>query len=99
MDFKKILMDYVGKDIYVGIEEKDGSRMEYVIHCYTLVQSSNGNGEFYRIVSQNSEMAYVELDLAAEVTRYRQRTLLVDVEARSRSLHYHIFIADAVEDM
>ena len=40
MNFRKILMEYVGKDIYIGIEEKDGCRTEHVIHGYRLTQSS-----------------------------------------------------------
>ena len=97
MNFRKILMEYVGKDIYIGIEEKDGCRTEHVIHGYRLTQCSGQNGDFCRVVPENPAAASVELDISAEVTGYHQGILLVDVEAMSRSLNYHIFIADEIE--
>ena len=99
MDIKKILVDYVGKDVYVCTEAADGSRTEYVIHCYRLVRSPGQSGDFYRIVSGDSEEVSAELDLSAELTGYHLGILLVDVEAKSGNMNYHMFIADRIEDI
>lgn len=101
MNFEAIILENMGKDIYIGMEIPERrERREAVIRNYRVAASDrkNDTGETAYIFSGKmlrKEQA-VELGMRARIDRWNRLFDMIDIEARYQRYFYHIYIMNCI---
>lgn len=100
VDFEAIILQHMGKDIYIGVEDSlEHSRQEAVFQNYQVLSLGGGAYEGAKtglICSGNDRRKRVKLELGAELKRWNQLFDMTDIEARYQRYFYHIYIMEYI---
>lgn len=100
MEFNAIILENMGKDIYIGMEiPENHERREAVIKNYRVTAS---DGKEYMgeetafIFSEREQEKVVELGMKAKIDRWNRLFDMIDIEARYQRYFYHIYIMNCI---
>ncbi|MCI8299240.1 MAG: hypothetical protein HFI69_02635 [Lachnospiraceae bacterium] len=100
MEFEAIILEHMGKDIYIGIEApKEHRRQETVVQNYQVLspegQEYKGGGTGL-ICSEDHKEDAVRLELKAGIEHKECLFDMIDIEARYKKYFYHIYIMNCI---
>ena len=100
MEFEAIILEHMGKDIYIALEEPwEQRRREEVFHNYQVLSPDQ---EAYRgtgtgiLCSRNNHKNYLKLELRTKIEKLSYIFDMIDIEARSFRRPYHIYIMNHI---
>ncbi|MEY8390200.1 hypothetical protein D3Z36_10410 [Lachnospiraceae bacterium] len=100
MEFEAIILEHMGKDIYIGIEvPKEHRRQEAVFQNYRVLSPQ---GREYRgsgaaiVCSLETRKEVLHLELKARIERKACLFDMIDIEARYKKYFYHIYITNCI---
>lgn len=100
MEFDAIILNHMGKDIYIGMEiPEEHRRREAVFHNYQVLSPEGkayAGEETGIICSQNDSRNFLRLEMRAGVERQSSLFDMIDIEARYQRYFYHIYIMNSI---
>lgn len=101
MEFDAILLEHMGKDIYIGVENsEERKRQAAVFENYQLLlpDGSTYNGaDTGLLCSGNSPREGMRLEMKARILRFSRLFDMIDIEARYQRYFYHIYIMSCID--
>ncbi len=100
MEFEAIILEHMGKDIYIALEEPwRHRRREAVFHNYQILSPNqvayHGTGTGI-LCSSDDQEGSLKLDLRTRIDRLSHMFDMIDIEARSYRRLYHIYIMNCI---
>lgn len=94
MEFKDLILNNIGRDMYICIENESGERYENIINRYNIIKSKMGSD----LIQSAKSITNVEICLDAELLFHKEkkRTKLIDIEAAYKTIKYHMYISDCI---
>lgn len=101
MEFEAILLEHMGKDIYIGMENsEEQKRQEAMFENYQLLspQGDRYDGtDTGLLCSRNSRKDGIRLEMKARIQRLSRLFDMIDIEARYQRYFYHIYIMNCMD--
>ena len=100
MEFEAIILEHMGKDIYIGVENaKEHKRQEVIVQNYQVLSLERGAYEGSGtglICSKEQDNDGIQLELKARIEKGSRLFDMIDIEARYQKYFYHIYIMNCI---
>ncbi len=101
MEFETIILEHIGKDIYIGIEiPEEHTRQEAVFQNYQILslegKEYGGSGTCF-LCSKEKHKDFLRLEMKATIEKSSHLFDLIDIEARYQRYFYHIYIMNYID--
>lgn len=101
MEFEAILLEHMGKDIYIGVENsEERKRQEDIFENYQLLSPEGGaydGADIGLLCSGNNDREGIRLEMRARIQHLRRLFDMIDIEARYQRYFYHIYIMNCMD--
>lgn len=101
MEFEAILLEHMGKDIYIGVENSEEQwRRAAAFEHYQLLSlpgsAYDGSGAGF-LCSGNNHREGIKLEMKAKIQHLNRLFDIIDIEARYQRYFYHIYIMNCMD--
>lgn len=100
LNFETVILENVGKDIYIGIEILEPCERKEVILKNYFIATAEGkkySGEDTALLfSKQSRSKSLKITMKAQIERWSRLFDMIDIEARYQKYFYHIYIMNCI---